>query len=115
MTTKMKDHKIRVDNDVWKQFVKLCNLNNVSSAKMIRTLINQFIDRTAEIQQNSSEITELIDEVYERTGRVPIEIIQNRTRSTIAEEQAVSYCKRQGYPLIKLEWESLRKYRGEFE
>lgn len=111
MATKI--HPIRISDEEWLQFKKLCEKNGVDCSSKIRELIRSYLNlNEEEVQQsNNQDIYNLLDNIHNRMGEIHLTVIERNTQP-IQREAVFEYCQKKGYNITNPIFES-REYKGD--
>lgn len=96
----IKSHQIKMSDELWNEFSKMCKSENTDCSKKIRELIHIYTNKTTELPETSRNIIQLVENTYHRSGRIPLDMISRNTNGIIEYEQVVQYCVTKNYPLI---------------
>lgn len=101
-------HIFRCSDELWDKFTKKCSADNINYAERIR----QLIIADVQLEKTNDRIYDLVDDVYRKSGRVPLDLIERNT-DTVQYQEVISYCKKKGYHLT-LQTEEVREWDGKY-
>lgn len=108
-----KSHIIRCSDELWRTFRQKCSKMNVSCTEQIRRLMTTFIQE--DYKEDTREIYDLLDKVYDNAGRITEGVIQRNSTPTEYEE-IIQYCMIKKYPIVSdISIEEGKEYKGTFE
>jgi hypothetical protein len=92
--------KTRVEKETWENFKKIClNENTTASSKLRQFIVTYTSNKEKETVKTPQHIYSLVEEVYQKTGRVPRDMISRNT-TPVQYEEVIEYCKKRKYKLI---------------
>ena len=103
-----KQHTFRCSDETWEAFTKKCSSTNINYGERIRQLIIADI----QIEKTNDRIYDLVDDVYRKSGRVPLDLIERNT-DAIQYQEVIAYCKKKGYTLT-VQTEDVKEWDGKY-
>lgn len=93
----IKMHSIKVEEELWVSFSRKCAVDGTNCSSKLREFMRRYV---SEVLIENKDVLSLIDDTYDRSGRVPLDLISRNTTNQNEYEAAVDYCQMKEYKII---------------
>lgn len=93
----IKMHCIKVEEELWSSFSRKCAVDGTNCSSKLREFMRRYV---SDVLIENKDVLSLIDDTYDRSGRVPLDLISRNTTNQNEYEAAVDYCQMKEYKII---------------